>query len=209
MPWPGRAKASREEHDRLVTARGGPSSVLLAALAAMLLLVQQVAGRAIRDAFFLTQFSVSALPNVVLVSAVIALVGGVVLLWMGFGLGRGAVNGSIVSDLEVAEEPTSKAGPIAHGALVSLSNPYWTLWWATIGVTLATKGLAIGPLGVLAFFVGHELGDTAWYLIVIFAVSSGRRLLSGKVYRVVIGVCAAFLLLLGVRFAVEAIRFWA
>lgn len=140
------------------------------------------------------------------VSAIIAVVGAGVLFWMAWDLGRGAIDGRIVTDLETAEQPEeSRLGPIAHGALVSISNPYWTLWWATIGVTLAVKGLAIGPEGVVAFFIGHELGDIAWYALVILAVSSGRKLLTGRVYQIVIGICAAFLAFLGVTFAVSGL----
>ena len=68
---------------------------------------------------------------------------------------------------------------------------------------LAADALAIGPIGVVAFFIGHELADVAWYLFVIFAVSRGRRLLSPRVYRVVMGVLAAFLVFLGARFLVS------
>jgi threonine/homoserine/homoserine lactone efflux protein len=139
----------------------------------------------------------------------LSLIGGAVLLWMAWGLGRGAWTGSIVSDLEHSEEAAvkeSKAGPVAEGAIVSLSNPYWTLWWATIGVKLASDALAIGPVGVLAFFIGHELADVAWYSFVIFAVSRGRGLLSPRVYRIVMGVLAAFLLFLGGRFVIGGIQ---
>ncbi len=106
--------------------------------------------------------------------------------------------------LHAAEQP-SKVGPVLSGALVSLSNPYWTLWWATIGVTLAIQGLSYGPVGVAAFFVGHELADLAWYAAVIFAVSKGRHLLSDRVYRIVMAVLAAVLLVLGAQFLVSGI----
>jgi threonine/homoserine/homoserine lactone efflux protein len=181
------------------TMRKGPLSASLmlvghAALEAVLLV-----GFAFGLDLFLKQ------PNVV---TALSVIGGAVLLWMAWGLGRGAWTGSIVSDLEHSEEAAVKesaAGPVAEGALVSLSNPYWTLWWATIGVKLASDALAIGPVGILAFFIGHELADIAWYGFVIFGVSRGRGLLSPRVYRVVMGVLAAFLVFLGARFLVSGI----
>jgi threonine/homoserine/homoserine lactone efflux protein len=138
------------------------------------------------------------------VASILALVGGVVLLWMGQGLLRGAVKGTIAlaTDAPAAE---SRLGPVLHGAAVSLSNPYWTLWWATIGVKLASDALAIGWMGVVAFFIGHELADVVWYGLVIVGVSSGRRLLSDRLYRVIIGACAVFLLYLGIRFALDGL----
>ena len=140
------------------------------------------------------------------VASVLAVVGGGVLLWMGWGLLTGAWRGTIVADLEAAEEP-SALGPVAHGVLVSLSNPYWTLWWATIGVKLAADGIAIGPIGIVAFFVGHQLADIAWYSFVILAVSRGRGLLSPPVYRGIIGTLAVFLLYLGATFVWEGLPF--
>jgi len=138
------------------------------------------------------------------VATALALIGGAILVWMGQDLLRGALRGRIMPGTDTAA-PESRLGPIMQGITVSLSNPYWTLWWATIGVKLASDGLAIGPLGVVAFFIGHELADIAWYGFVITAVSRGRGLLAERPYRVVIGVCAVFLLYLGVRFFIDGV----
>jgi threonine/homoserine/homoserine lactone efflux protein len=135
------------------------------------------------------------------VTTALALAGGAFLLWMGTGLLRSTTDGSLTLDAAKGDDaPVSRFGPVLHGAMISLSNPYWTLWWATAGLKLASDGLALGPLGVVAFFVGHELADVAWYSVVVFSVASGRRFASDRAYRLVIGVCAAFLVYLGVQF---------
>jgi threonine/homoserine/homoserine lactone efflux protein len=126
-------------------------------------------------------------------------VGGLFLVWMGWGLLRGAVAGTI-SPNATAGQPEPRVGPVLSGAVVSLANQYWTLWWATIGAKLAADGIAIGPLGVAAFFIGHELADVSWYGLVILATSRGHRLLADRPYRAIIGTCALFLLYLGARF---------
>lgn len=138
------------------------------------------------------------------VSNLLAVVGGFFLVWMGWGLLRGAIAGTISATGDEAPVE-SQMGPVLHGAAVSLSSPYWALWWATIGVKLAADGLAIGPFGVLAFFIGHELADVAWYGLVIAATSRGRRLLSDVPYRLIIGACAVFLLYLGARFFLDGV----
>lgn len=166
--------------------------------AALMLLV----GHAVLEAVLLVGFAFGlqtflAGPTV---AGVLAVVGGAFLLWMGGNLLTRAVRGTIGLHLETAVDVRLAYGPVLQGAAVSLSNPYWTLWWVTIGVKLAADGLAIGPLGVIAFFVGHQLADVAWYGAVILAVSSGKRFLSDKVYRVIIGGCALFLVVLGVLF---------
>lgn len=134
----------------------------------------------------------------------LALVGGAILLWMGQDLLRGALSGTIVPAAGPAATE-SRFGPILQGVTVSLSNPYWTLWWATIGVKLASDGLAIGALGVVAFFIGHQLADIAWYGFVIAAVSRGRGLLPERPYRLVIGALALFLVYLGGRFVLDGL----
>ena len=164
-------------------------------------------GHAILEAVLLVGFAFGlqeflARPTV---GKLLALVGGGFLLWMGWGLLYGALKGTIKAeaDGQVAE---TRFGPVVQGAAVSLSNPYWTLWWITIGVKLAADGLAIGPVGVVAFFIGHQLADIAWYGFVIIAVSSGRHLLSDRIYRTIIGICAVFLLYLGGTFLADGIR---
>lgn len=138
------------------------------------------------------------------VTTMLAFIGGAFLLWMGGGLLLGAARGTISADAG-AQARESRVGPVMHGAAISVSNPYWTLWWATIGVKLAADGLAIGPVGVVAFFLGHQLADIAWYGFVITAVSKGRHLLSDRIYRTLIGGCAVFLLYLGLRFLADGI----
>lgn len=138
------------------------------------------------------------------VARVLSGVGGLFLVWMGWGLLRGALAGTI-SPNATPGQPEPRFGPVLSGAAVSLANPYWTLWWATIGVKLAADGLAIGPLGVAAFFIGHELADVSWYGLVILATSRGRKLLADRPYRVIIGACAVFLLYLGARFVLVSL----
>jgi threonine/homoserine/homoserine lactone efflux protein len=141
------------------------------------------------------------------VTLVLAAAGGAVLLWMGGALLTGALRGTLSVDLESAERAGMSGHPlgaVAHGAIVSLSNPYWTLWWATIGVKLAVDGLAIGPVGVLAFFIGHQLADVSWYGFVITVVHRGKGLLTPRAYGIVMGVLGVALLYMGLRFLGEA-----
>ena len=72
----------------------------------------------------------------------IGIVGGAVLLWMGGSMLRDARKVSIV--MEVEKGPAA-LHPVWAGILFSLSNPYWIVWWATIGSAFLTKSLAHGP----------------------------------------------------------------
>jgi threonine/homoserine/homoserine lactone efflux protein len=166
-----------------------------------------LAGHALLEAVLLVGFAFGLqhflrLPSV---ATVLAVLGGAVLLWMGGDLLLGAARGTLSLHTDPTVAPPSRFGPVVQGAVVSLSNPYWTLWWATIGVKLAADGLAIGALGIAAFFVGHQLGDAAWYGLVAQTVHGGRRFLSPPVYRSVMGVCASLLLVLGALFLLRGV----
>ena len=96
--------------------------------------------------------------------------------------------------------------PLVGGVLVSLSNPFWALWWLTVGAALITRSLEAGLMGIASFYLGHILSDLAWYGFVSATVASGKRFLSQNVYRGIILVCGSFLGLLGVYFVVTGIR---
>lgn len=128
---------------------------------------------------------------------VIALAGSAVLLWMGVGMLKSLpavtldTNGSSVGGKNL----------ILSGILMSLVNPYWSIWWATIGLGYILHSMDAGVMGVVAFFSGHILGDLFWYAAVSAAIWKGRRLLSNRGYRILIGTCAVFLIVFSCLFA--------
>lgn len=96
--------------------------------------------------------------------------------------------------------PAGRMHPVLAGVLVSLSNPYWTLWWATVGLGYIVLSLKQGTAGLVSFFGGHILSDLAWYSLVAGAVAGGRRFLTPAVYRGILVCCGAFLIFLGGSF---------
>ena len=110
----------------------------------------------------------------------ISLAGAGVLGWLGIDMIRSARRLSL--DLQ-AKESRRGLHPVVAGIVVSLSNPYWTLWWVTIGIAYILVSLSLGLAGVLAFFAGHILSDLAWYTGVSWAVARGRRFMTDPVYR--------------------------
>jgi threonine/homoserine/homoserine lactone efflux protein len=151
-----------------------------------------------------------------LVLGIIGLLGGVFLIWMGADMARTSAEAAqkAISALTGKHERTTDCASSASwhrciflGAVVSLSNPYWTLWWVTIGLSLLTKALAISLVAVAAFYVGHILADLLWYWGVAFAVSRGVMWLNAKAYRIILLACAAFLAALGVVFVIGGGKF--
>jgi threonine/homoserine/homoserine lactone efflux protein len=96
--------------------------------------------------------------------------------------------------------------PIVGGIVVSLSNPYWIIWWATVGATFMTQSLELGLLGISAFYVGHILSDFSWYSLVSAALTSSRRLITNRVYKGIMLGCGAFLVAMGAYFIVTGVN---
>ncbi len=101
---------------------------------------------------------------------------------------------------ESAPTPAPRLGPVAAGMALSVSNPYWLLWWATIGLHYAAQALQRGPAGLGAFYAGHILSDLAWYSLVAAAVAAGRRVCPPWVHRWVLAGCGLALAALGAFF---------
>ena len=141
--------------------------------------------------------------------SVIALLGGLFLLWMGWGMVRRPGRHAIPAGDEVAPGAGSRRGPlstVAGGALVSMSNPFWSLWWATIGLSYIIWASDLGVAGLASFYTGHILSDILWFSVVSFAVATGRGVLTPALYRGLISVCGLFLLALGAYFILSGAK---
>ncbi|MEW6574646.1 MAG: LysE family transporter [Bacillota bacterium] len=144
----------------------------------------------------------------------ISFAGGGFLLWMGGTIVRDAVKGKISLDPNVEATDggnvsgSSSAGRlIGLGVVVSLSNPYWSLWWATFGLKYVVEALKWAWAGIAVFFIGHILADLIWYVAVSGVVTGGRRFLSPALYRGILTVAGLFLIGLGGYFIYGGFRF--
>lgn len=122
---------------------------------------------------------------------VIALAGGVILFWMAVSMFRSLPTLRLKLDMSSGKSPNL----VLAGILFSLANPYWTIWWASIGLGYIMSSCKFGIPGIIAFFVGHILADLAWYSLISYSVAKGRRFFTDMSYRCLIGVCASFLIL--------------
>ncbi len=120
---------------------------------------------------------------------VVSLVGGAILFSMACLMFRDLPSMSLSLD-QGDEKPRSL---ILSGILLSLANPYWLIWWATIGIGYIMYSVKFGIPGIIAFFTGHILADLAWYSLISFGVSKGRSFFTDRFYRRLIGACATFL----------------
>lgn len=138
------------------------------------------------------------------ISGPIGLLGGLILIWMAFGTFRQSG-----ASAEKSDSFASASGPqklLIGGATVTVSNPYWTIWWLTAGLALLLMSTKAGVAGVISFFIGHISADFLWFGFVGLVVAWGGRMLSDRIYRRILQVCAVFLLVFGLFFAIYGIR---
>ncbi len=133
----------------------------------------------------------------------IALLGGAVLAWMAWGMFRSVRKLSLQS----VAESEGRRHPVLAGILTTLFNPYWIIWWATIGLSYIALSLRLGLMGLVSFYVGHILSDLAWYSSVSLTLAMGRRLLTDRTYRGLVTACAVLLLGFGLYFGYAGIRY--
>lgn len=132
-----------------------------------------------------------ALPGV---TAAIGIAGGLMLAWMGWGLLR-SPGAQVAAGAEAAGRPQG-GSLVLGGALASVSNPYWVLWWATVGTAYILTGLHHGIVGIVLFYAGHYLADVVWFAVVGYGVAAGRRVLGTRVYAWLLAGTGVFLIAL-------------
>ena len=134
------------------------------------------------------------------VKIAIGLAGGIFLILM--------ATQSLLS-LKAKSDPEFKAlkgKPILAGIILSASNPYFLIWWATVGLALATQATAWGIWAFALFALAHWSVDLIWLQILSWASFKGSALFGERGQRVVLMICSAALFFFGVFFIFNVIR---
>jgi len=132
-----------------------------------------------------------------LFGAIVGLAGGIVLLWMGVGLLRGLRS-------EVATESRRASSPFVAGIIMSAANPYFLVWWATVGATLVFRALEYGLWQLTVFAVVHWSLDVGWDYILSSASHRGVRILGPRFLKGVSLVAGLLLLYFEIKFVLDA-----
>jgi len=149
--------------------------------------------------------------NNVIVIKIIGIAGGAALLYLAYDL----INSSLRNKLKIGQDKEDSAknkskininSPFLQGMFVSAINPYWYIWWVTVGAAFLINSIKYGVLGVCLFYIGHISSDFIWYLIIGFLISKGRKYFNNKVYKIIFILCGVFLVYLGIKFIIDFIK---
>jgi threonine/homoserine/homoserine lactone efflux protein len=141
------------------------------------------------------------------VQTAIALLGGLLLLWMGGDMLLGALKGKLrLPEGGKVDEKLNYGKMMGIGVVTSLTNPFWYAWWMTAAAVYLLQAKAVGLMPVLGFYFGHISADFLWNTILSTAVGGGKKLITKKVYVGLISVCSLFLIYLAVKFLMAGIN---
>lgn len=98
----------------------------------------------------------------------------------------------------------SRYGSLLTGVLLTGLNPFFLVWWFTIGLKIISDAYALWFFwGILIMFGLHIWMDYAWLIFVSAISSKGARLLSSRKYRVLIIGVNLVLVYFGVLFVLD------
>lgn len=106
------------------------------------------------------------------------------------------------TEIESAE---FRGGSILAGIALSAGNPYFLLWWATVGAAIITKISQFGNTLLALFIALHLSCDVIWYLILSSLTYNSRKFFGNIFQKVLFSVCGIFLSFFSIKFIYEAI----
>lgn len=137
------------------------------------------------------------------VKSVIGLIGGVFLLVFGalqihqFSVTKSEVFGG--------KSPPSR-NPLLLGSIFTALNPYFIIWWLTVGLKLISDSIIFASLaGVVFMYLAHVWMDYAWLIITAHIAKRGTRLVSSRGYRIVMVVFGGILVCFGLYFLLSSV----
>jgi len=131
------------------------------------------------------------------VRMVVALLGGAFLLFMGVSMLR--------SIMRTADARADDRSPLLAGIMLSILNPYFFIWWATVGVALILRAVQFGVLGFVAFAGLHWLCDFIWDYFLSAVSFKGGQVFGGKFQKAIFAATGIFLLFMSGKFIVDGV----
>ena len=102
--------------------------------------------------------------------------------------------------------PKSKQSPLVTGILLSALNPFFIIWWLTIGFKLISDAMLIWAFsGILVVFFLHIWMDFVWLGGVSFLASKSSQIISNRNYKILMTGLSLMLVYFGITFLTDVI----
>ncbi|MFX1563110.1 MAG: LysE family transporter [Promethearchaeota archaeon] len=143
--------------------------------------------------------------NILLQGLTAAIGGGILLIFAGLQIND--LRQTKEEDLlESSLQGKSPRHPLIAGLIFSGLNPYFLIWWLTVGAKLILDALLIAALtGVFVMFLAHVWMDYAWLTGTAWLTNKGTNLVGTKGYRALMLVFTVALIYYGLVFCWSAV----
>ena len=135
----------------------------------------------------------------IIVQLVLSIVGGSMIIWLGVGMFRARVG-------VVQKGKDLPYNAFVAGILTSALNPFFLVWWATIGSMLIMKFIGFGTTGLVIFITAHWLCDLIWLSLVSVLIYRTHALWGQRVQEWMFIACSLLLVGFGGWFLVSGIQ---
>ncbi|MCW4015498.1 MAG: LysE family translocator [Candidatus Bathyarchaeota archaeon] len=136
------------------------------------------------------------------VKLAVGTIGGVALVVFGFV----QIRSSLKDPKQTNQTKSSNKNLLLIGLALTGLNPYFIIWWLTIGANLILISIEFaGILGVILMYICHVWVDYAWLILVAAFTKKGAKLLQKKWYKIMIASFGAVLIYFGTSFLVDAL----
>ena len=93
------------------------------------------------------------------------------------------------------------------GVVLSALNPFFILWWLTVGLKLISDSASFGlAAGVVLLFALHVWMDYAWLAATAYLASRGSSVIKSRYYKILMLALSCALLYYGVQFLIAGIK---
>ena len=95
-------------------------------------------------------------------------------------------------------------GPIVVGIALSALNPFFIVWWLTIGFKLIADAMLIWAFaGILVMFALHIWMDFVWLGAVAWLASKSSKIISNRNYQIIMIGLSGILVYFGITFLID------
>jgi len=134
-------------------------------------------------------------------AAFIGLAGGAVLMLLGAMQVYGTLRRTA---------PQGRTGPLGSPVLLGVGltalNPYFILWWLTVGGKLIADAAIYAALaGIILMYAFHIWMDYAWLALMAYSARKGRSFLNTRAYRALLVALGVVLVGFGFQFILSAL----
>ena len=129
----------------------------------------------------------------------LSIVGGGMICWLGIAMFRARTK-------VVHQGKDLPYNAFTAGILASGFNPFFLVWWATIGSMLIMRFLDFGTTGLMVFIVAHWLVDLVWLSLVSNLVYRTRSLWGQKFHEWLFIACGLLLVFFGGWFIISGVQ---